>query len=69
MTFTADQIADLKKGEPVRLSSPELGEDLIVLRASTYEELRELAQDEQEKRAWADLARKARDSWARENPY
>ena len=69
MTLTADQIESLQRGDPVRIASPDVGEDLVVLRASTFEELRELLEERPEKRAWAELARKARDAWARENPY
>lgn len=68
MTLTADQVESLKRGEPLRLAAPELGEDIVVLRASDFEDLRERREDQQEKRVRAEQARKARDSWVRENP-
>ena len=69
MTLTVEQIESLKRGEPVRLSPPELGESVVVIRESQLLQLRELLDDEAEKAGWAQLARKARDSWAQENAY
>ena len=69
MTLTVEQIESLRRGEPVRLNPPELGENVVVIRESQLSQLRELLDDEKEKAAWAQLARKARDSWSQENAY
>ena len=69
MILTAEQLDALKRGDTVRVSSAEVGEDLIVVRASTLEELTESLQDENEKRAWAKLGMHAASRWAKENPY
>jgi len=63
MTLTAEQIESLKKGESVRLTSPELGEEIVIVLAS-------LLDDEQDDlRTIAELARRGRDSWASENSF
>jgi len=69
MTLTVEQIESLRRGEPVRMDAPELGEGVVVIRESVFRELREASDDEKEKAAWAELARKARDSWAADNAY
>jgi hypothetical protein len=69
MTLTVEQIESLRRGEPVRLSPPELGESVVVIRETEFRGLQELLEDEKEKAGWAQLARKARDSWAEENAY
>lgn len=69
MSFTADQLESLRKGEPVQIPAPELGEDVVLIRASQFAEFLELLADAREKEAWAKLARAARDDWARDNPY
>jgi hypothetical protein len=67
--LTEAQRQAVKKGEAVRLIDPESGEELVLLAAAAYEALRERREDEQEKAAWAKLARKAADRWAQENPF
>jgi hypothetical protein len=67
--LTAEQQQAVQKGEVVRLTVPELSSDLVLLRAEQYEILREFLDDEREKAAWAQLARKAANRWAEENPF
>ena len=67
--LTEEQRQALRNGKTVRLTIPELGGDLVLLPAERYESIRELLEDEQEKAAWARLARKAADRWAEENPF
>ncbi len=74
MTLTVEQLESLKRGEPVRLCPPELGKEVVVVPEARFSQLRELfgdglPDDEKDRAAWAQLARKARDSWAEENAY
>jgi hypothetical protein len=67
--LTEEQRQAVRDGKMVRLTVPELGGELVLLRAEHCESLGDLLQDEQEKAAWAKLARKAANRWAEENPY
>jgi hypothetical protein len=67
--LTEEQRQAVTDGKTVRLTVPELGGDLVLLRAERYERIRDLLEDEQEKAAWAKLARKAANRWAEENTY
>jgi hypothetical protein len=69
VNLTLEQIEAVKKGEVVKLPLPEVGGEVVLLRAETYEEMRETLEDDREKAAWAALGRKAVDLWARENPF
>jgi hypothetical protein len=66
--LTEEQGQAVKEGNPVRLTVPELGGNLVLLSAERYESIRDLLEDEQEMAAWAALARKAANRWAQENP-
>jgi hypothetical protein len=74
MTMTPEQRqAAVEAGDsPVELADPQTGSTYVLLRAEDYrrmQELLEVDQDHREHQAWARLARKARDQWARENSY
>jgi hypothetical protein len=69
MTLSAEQIADLKRGLLVRVSSEEVGEEVIVVRASTFAEMTDSLDDDAEKRAWAKLGAEAAARWAKDNAY
>ena len=49
--LTEEQRQAVKNGEAVRLPSAEIGEDVVLLRATQYEKIRELLEDEREQRA------------------
>jgi hypothetical protein len=59
IVLTGDQWQAIQAGEVVRVLAPEIGDDVVVLRADAYESIRERLEDEQEKAVWAKLARKA----------
>lgn len=69
MTLSAEQLESIRNGEPVRVVLPELGEEIVLLRAAAFDELSELRRDEQDKQAWAKLGIEAASRWAEENPY
>jgi hypothetical protein len=58
--------------QPVEINDPQTNTGYILLRADVYKRMRELLEDDEdrrEKEAWAKLGRKARSDWAKENPY
>jgi hypothetical protein len=74
MTITPEQRqAVVEAGaSPLELADPQTGSTYVLLRAEVYrrmQELLEALQDHREHQAWARLACKARDEWARENSY
>jgi hypothetical protein len=56
MKLTAEQIEALKKGELVRVSLPEIGGDVLVLRADRHEDIREVLEEERQRRAMSAVA-------------
>lgn len=62
MTLTAEQIENLKGNVLVRLSVPELGSDVILIRAAEHESLEkvleETLQEVREQKGVAEYARK-----------
>jgi hypothetical protein len=74
MTITPEQrLAVTEAGDkPVELADPQTGDTFILIRAAVYRKMQELLAEEEARReedAWSKVARKARDQWARENPY
>jgi len=67
--LTEEQRRAVKQGEPVRIPVPEIGEDVVLLRAAVYEEIRELLEDEREQQVFRAFARKQAAQLAKENPY
>ncbi len=67
--LTEQQRQEILDGKPVRISSAELGRDVVVLTANAFEQLAELVQDEREQSAFRAFARKQAAKLAQENPY
>ncbi len=67
--LTEEQRQAVLKGEAVRVAAPEIGEDLVLLRATQYESIRELLEDEREHKAALAYSMKQAARAARENPY
>jgi hypothetical protein len=44
--LTEEQRQAIRSGEAIRLPAPEIGEDVVLMRATEYDTLRELAEDE-----------------------
>jgi hypothetical protein len=59
----------LKNGEAVRVTAPEIGEDVVLLRAGVFEVMRRLAEDEREQKAVLIYSMKQAAQAARENPF
>jgi len=56
-------------GEAVRVRAPEIGENLVLLRAAQYDRLRELLEDERDQKAVLAYSVKQAARAAQENPY
>lgn len=69
MTLTAEQLESLRRGEPVRVSSPELGGDVVVIGEAAFREIQQKLDIDREAADWAALSKRGRDGWADENPY
>jgi hypothetical protein len=46
MNLSAEQVQAIKDGEPVRLVSPEVGEECVVLRADVFDRVKRLSYDD-----------------------
>jgi hypothetical protein len=46
IALTEEQRQAIRSGEAIRLPAPEIGEDVVLMRATQYDSLRELAEDE-----------------------
>lgn len=69
MDLTQEQIEALERGDAVRVSVPQIEEDLVILRSSVLAELEAILENEREKDAWSKLGMQAASEWARENLY
>ena len=69
IVLTEQQQKAVRNGEAVRVAAPELGEDVVLLRASQFESIRELVEDQHERRAVLNYAMKQAAKVAQENPY
>ena len=49
--LTEEQRQAAKNGEAVRVAAPEIGEDVVLLRAAQYENMRDLLEDQHEQQA------------------
>ncbi len=67
--LTDQQREAVKNGEAIRIAAPEFGEDLVLLRATHYESMRELLDDQREQRAVLRASMKQAAKVAQENPY
>jgi hypothetical protein len=71
--LTDEQAGVLKQGYPVRVFVPELGGDIVVIRAAQRESMESVLQETldeiRERSALSQLGRQAAVSWMKENPY
>jgi hypothetical protein len=58
LELTEAQRRSVLQGEAVRLALPEIGEGVVLMRADAYEEIREILEDERQRRAIAKVALK-----------
>ena len=62
MNLTGEQIEAVKNGQPVKVTTPEAGE-VVVISTDLYDHIRELLEDEEDRKlqeAWLKLTHKGR---------
>lgn len=67
--LTEQQRQAVRNGEAIRVPAPEIGEDVVLLRAAQYENMRELLEDQREQEAVLGYSMKQAAKAAEENPY
>jgi len=67
--LTEQQRQAVRNGEAIRLLAPEIGEDVVLLRAAQYESMRDLLEDQREQEAVLRYSMKQAAKVAKENPY
>jgi hypothetical protein len=67
--LTEQQQRAVKNGEAIRVPAPEIGEDVVLLRATQYESMRESLDDQREQQAVLRYSMKLAAKAAQENPY
>ena len=67
--LTDEQRQAVKNGEAIRVPAPELGGDVVLLRAEEYEIIRELLEDQRAQQAVLRYSMKQAAKAATENPY
>ena len=63
MTLTIEQIQAIRKGEPVRLVLPEVGEECVVVRAAEYADRSHPSAGLDPRQAYAAIDEAWRDDW------
>lgn len=67
--LTEEQRQAVRQGEAVRLPAPEIGGDVVLLRAEEYESIRELLEDEKQQKAFREAGLRSAVRWMKDNPY
>ena len=67
--LTEQQRQAVRDGEAVRVNAPELGEEVVLLSATQYQNIRELLDDKREQDALLRYSMKQAAKVAKENPY
>ena len=67
--LTEQQRQAVKNGQAVRITAPEIGEDVVLMRATQYDSMRESLEDQRDQRAILDYSMTQAAKAAKENPY
>ncbi len=54
--LTEEQRSAVEQGDPIRVMAPDLGKEVVVLRADLYDTVRELLEEERQRRIIARIA-------------
>ena len=54
--LTDEQRTAVEKGDAVRVMAPDLGQEVVLLRADLYESIKQLLREEEERRGIAEIA-------------
>jgi hypothetical protein len=69
IVLTEEQRQAVLQGEAVRVSAPELGEDVVLLRAASYEQIRAALEEERTQQAVLAYSMKQAAKVAQEDPW
>ncbi len=67
--LTEQQRQAVKSGQAIRVSAPEIGEDVVLLSATQYQQIQESLEDRREQEAVLRYSMKQAAKVAKENPY
>jgi hypothetical protein len=67
--LTEEQKAQLLEGNAIRITPPEIGEEIVLIRGEMYDEVHALLDDLKTSKAIADLAHTTAARWAQQNSY
>ena len=57
------------EGKPITISAPEMGGDIVLLRAEEFAALQEILEDDQHHNAFRQAGLRSAARWMKENPY
>jgi hypothetical protein len=67
--LTETQRLAIVKGQPIHVSDPQMGQDLVILSAAAFASLQEQLRDEKEQKAFRAAGLRSAERWMKENPY
>jgi len=67
--LTDQQRQAVSRGEAVCVAAPEVGGNVVLLRAEDFESIRELLEDERQQKAFRAAGLRSASRWMKENPY
>jgi len=67
--LTEQQWQAVRNGQAIRVAAPEIGEEVVLLSATQYQNLRESLEDQREQEAVLRYSMKQARKVAKENPY
>jgi hypothetical protein len=67
--LTEQQRHAVRNGEAIRIAVPEIGEDVVLLSATQFENMKESLEDQREQEAVVRYSMKQAAKVAKENPY
>lgn len=56
LELTQEQTQSLLQGNPVRVNLPEIGKEVVLLQGETYETIRDILEDERDRRLISQVA-------------
>ncbi len=68
-SLTEEQRQAFRNGEAIRITDPEIGQDVVLLSATQYQNMREALEDQREQEAVLRYSMMQGAKVAKENPY
>lgn len=69
LTETQQRALDTQKDEPMRLVDPRTRNEYVLIPSLLFDEIQELLQEEQERKAIASIGLQSAQRWAEENAF